>query len=182
MGYQAEMSGPERPALIGVRVDAAGLRAVEQALGVILPEPAGLASGNRWVTVFGLGPDEWLIRTRPDEEEDWLAKLKAAAAGAFSAVVLVSDAYRVFTITGPEALDVLAQATGVDIHPSTFPTGRAMRAGFARISALIHRLDDRPSLDVYVDASLARYAGRWIDSAIGGEVRARGDSRKKGAR
>ena len=26
----------------------------------------------------------------------------------------------------------------------------------------------RPSFDIYVDASLARYAGRWIESAIGG--------------
>ena len=72
-----------------------------------------------------------------------------------------------FTVTGPDTLDVLAQSTGVDVHPSAFPTGRAVRAGFARTSALIHRLDDRPSFDVYVDASLARYAGRWLESAIG---------------
>ena len=89
-------------------------------------------------------------------------------------MVLVSDAWRVFTVTGPDALDVLAQATGVDVHPSVFPTGRAVRAGFARISALIHRVDDRPSFDVYVDASLARYAGLWLESAVGGgEIPAR---------
>ena len=166
MGYRVEIAGPVRPALVSLRVGAEGSPAMEAALGVALPRPAGPASGNGTVTVFGLGPDEWLVRVPPDEEELWLERLEAAAAGSFAAAVLVSDAWSVFT--GPDALDVLAQSTGVDVHPSAFPTGRAMRAGFAGISALIHRLDDRPSFDVYVDASLARYAGRWLESAIGG--------------
>ena len=167
MGYQVRIGGPERPVLISLRVGAEGLPAMERVLGVTMPRPAGLAARSGSVVVFGLGPDEWLIRTAPDEEDYWLARLEAAA-GSFSAVVLVSDAWRVFTITGPDTLDVLAQATGVDAHPAVFPTGRAVRAGFAGITALFHRLDDRPSFDVYVDASLARYAGRWIESAIGG--------------
>ena len=174
MGYQTEMSGPERPALISLRVGAEGLPAVERALGVTAPRPAGLVAKNGSVTVFGLGPDEWLIRTGSDEEEDWLARLQEAAAGSFSAVVLVSDAYRVFTIAGPETLDVLAQATGVDVHPSAFPTGRAARAAFARIAAVIHRFDDGPAFDIYVDASVERYARGWIESAIGGGGRSRG--------
>ena len=166
MGYRVEIGGPERPALVSLRVEAEGRPAVERALGVPLPRPAGPVSGSGTVTVFGLGPDEWLVRTGPDDEAGWLARLEEAAAGSFSAVVLVSDAWRVFTLTGPESLEVLAQATGVDVHPSAFPTGRAVRTAFARVTALIHRLDDGPSFDVYVDASLARYAERWMESAI----------------
>ena len=86
-------------------------------------------------------------------------------------MVLVSDARGVFTIAGPEALEVLARSTGVDVHPCSFPTGRALRAAFAGTSALIHGIDDRPAFDVYVDAALARYAGRWIASAMGAVVR-----------
>ena len=167
MGYRAEVSAPGRPALICLRTDAEGVPALERVLGVALPRPGGLAPGNGSVMVFGLGPDEWLIRTAPEEEDEWLARLQEAAAGSFSAVVLVSDAWRVFTVAGPDTLDVLAQATGVDLHLSAFPAGRAVRAAFARISAVIHRVDDRPTFDVYVDAALARYAGRWIESAIG---------------
>ena len=167
MGYRVDIVGPERPALISLRVDARGMPAVERALGAALPRPAGLASRIDSVTLFGLGPDEWLIRVSPNDEEEWLARLDEAAAGSFSAVVRVSDAWRVFTLAGPETLDVLSQATGVDLHPSRFPTGRAVRAAFARITALMHRVDDRPSFDVYVDASLARYAGRWMERAVG---------------
>ena len=167
MGYRAEMGDPVRPALIGLRIGAEGLPAVERALGVAAPRPCGLAAVNGSVAMFALGPDEWLIRTGPDEEEPWLERLEEATAASFSAVVLVSDAWRVFTVTGPETLDVLAQATGVDLHPSAFPTGRVVRAAFARVAAVIHRFDDRPSFDVYVDASVARYAQRWMESAIG---------------
>ena len=170
MGYRMEVSAPERPALLSLRIAAEGVSEVERVLGAALPPPAGLAPRNGSVTMFGLGPDEWLIRTAPDEEEGWLARLEEATAGSFGAVVLVSDAWRVFTVTGPDTLEVLAQATGVDVHPAEFPTGRAVRAAFARISALIHRLDDRPSFDVYVDASLARYAGRWFESATRGRT------------
>ena len=170
MGYRVEVGGPVRPALVSLRVGANTSPAVEAALGVALPRPAGLASGNGAVTVFGLGPDEWLVRVPPDGEEHWLERLEAAVAGSFAAAVLVSDAWSVFTVTGPDALDVLAQSTGVDVHPSAFPDGRAVRAGFASISALIHRLDDRPSFDVYVDAALERYAGRWLESATGALV------------
>ena len=162
------MSGPVRPALISLRIGADGLPAVERALGVAAPRPSGLAAVNESVAMFALGPDEWLIRTGPDEEDRWLAKLEEAAADSFGAVVLVSDAWRVFTVTGPETLDVLAQATGVDLHPCAFPTGRVVRAAFARIAAIIHRLDDRPAFEIHVDASVARYAQRWIESAIGG--------------
>ena len=168
MGYRVEVAGPVRPALVSLRVGAEASPAVEAALGAALPRPAGPVTRNGSVTVLGLGPDEWLVRVPPDEEEHWLARLEAMAAGSFAAAVLVSDAWSVFTVAGPDALDVLAQSTGVDVHPSAFPTGRAVRAGFARTSALIHRLDDRPSFDVYVDASLSLYTGRWLESAIGG--------------
>ena len=167
MGYRIEVRGPERPALIGLRIGSQGSSAVETALGLALPPPAGRASRSGFVTVFGLGPDEWLIRTAPEEEEEWCARLNEAAAGSFSAVVLVSDAWRVFTISGPDTLEVLAQGTGVDVHPSVFPAGCAVRAGFARITALIHRRDDRASFDVYVDSALERYAGQWLEAAVG---------------
>ena len=174
MGYRVEIGGPGRPALISLRIDEGGVPAVERALGVSLPRAAaGLVTASGAVTAFGLGVDEWLIRVEPEEEGAWLGTLEEAVAGSFGAVVIVSDAYRVFTIAGPDSLDVLAQATGIDVHPSAFPTGRAARAGFAAIAALIHRLDDRPAFDIYVDSSLVRYAGRWIEAATGGGASAR---------
>ena len=77
-----------------------------------------------------------------------------------ASVVLVSDAYRVLQVTGPERLDVLTQATGVDLDPRAFPTGRATRTAFAKVSGIIHRVDERPAFDLYVDASARRLCGQ----------------------
>ena len=168
MAYRISVSGPRSASLLDLRATAPGAAAFASALGLALPRPSGLAATDGSIFVFGLGPDEWLVRTPAREEEQWLARLEAAASGAFASVVLVSDAYRVFSLRGPDTPDVLAQATGVDLHPSAFPTGRATRAAFARISAIFHRTGDRPSFDLYVDRALARYAERWIRAASGG--------------
>ena len=170
MAYDVEWRDPERAALISVRGGPEGQAAAERVLGLAMPSSAERVAGNGAVTVFGLGPDEWLVRIPSDEEAVWLARLEEATAGRFAAVVLVSDAWRVFTLTGPGSLDVLAQATGVDMHPSVFPTGRAVRAAFARMGALVHRTGNRPSFDVYVDATLARYAAQWLEAARGGDA------------
>ncbi|MGI9334869.1 MAG: sarcosine oxidase subunit gamma [Gammaproteobacteria bacterium] len=166
MAYRVELKGPDRPALINVRVGANDLAAVEQTVGLTAPTPCGAVSKSASVTVFGLGPDEWLIRTRQDEEQLWLDRLEVATARTCSAVVLVSDAHSVFRIAGADALEVLAQATGLDVHRSAFPTGSATRTAFAKGSALIHRLDETPSFDLYFDSALTRYARAWLQCAI----------------
>ena len=167
MSYRVTLGDPARSSLIDLRAGAEGRSALESELGFELPAPSGLAAGDGSVVVFGLGPDEWLLRTPLPEEDEWLARLEAALSPCFASAVLVSDAYRTLHVTGPDTLDVLAQTTGVDLDPGTFPTGRATRAGFARTSAILHRTDDRPSFDIYVDTSLVAYASRWLEAASG---------------
>ena len=167
MSYRITLSGPERASLINLRARAAGRAAIESALGLGLPAPSGLAAGDASVLVFGLGPDEWLLRTPLPEEDMWLTRLEEALSSFLASAVLVSDAYRVFRVAGPDCLDVLAQATGVDLDPRGFRTGRATRAAFAKVSAILHRVDDQPSFDLYVDSSLSAYVSRWLETASG---------------
>ncbi len=167
MSYRITLSGPERASLINLRARAAGRAAIESALGFGLPAPSGLAAGDASVLVFGLGPDEWLLRTPLPEEDVWLTRLEEALSSTLASVVLVSDAYCVLSIAGPDCLGVLAQSTGVDLDPRAFPTGRATRAAFAKVSAILHRVDDQPSFDLYVDSSLSAYASKWLETASG---------------
>ncbi len=171
MSYRVTLGDPARASLINLRARAAGRAALESALGLELPAPSGPAADDGALLLFGLGPDEWLLRTPFREEDEWMARLEAALASSFASALLVSDAYRVLRISGPETIDVLAQATGVDLDPSAFPTGRATRAAFAKVSAIFHRVDDRPAFDLYVDSALARYAFRWLEAASGVALR-----------
>ena len=168
MPYRVTLHGPERASLINLRARAEARAAIESELGFALPAPSGPATGNGGTLAFALGPDEWLFRTPLPDEDEWLRRLEAALAGHLASAVLVSDAYGVLRTTGPDTLDVLVQATGVDLDPETFPTGYATRAAFAKVSAILHRLDDRPAFDIYVDSSLADYAAKWLEASSGG--------------
>ena len=170
MSYRVTLSAPEPPALINLRARGEGRGALGTALDLELPTPSGIAAGRKPVLVFGLGPDEWLLRTPRRDESAWLVRLKEALSSFLASAVLVSDAYRVFRIAGPDCLDVLAQATGVDLDPRAFPTGRTTRTAFAKVSAIVHRVDERPAFDLYVDASLAAYVAKWLEAASGVSV------------
>ena len=167
MSYRVILSAPERPSLINLRARGEARVALEAILGLELPAPSGTAAGRDAILVLGFGPDEWLLKTPPGDEDQWIGHLDAALSDFFASAVLVSDAYRVIQITGPECLDVLAQATGVDLDPGAFPTGRATRTAFAKASATLHRVDERPTFDLYVDASLATYVAKWLEAASG---------------
>jgi len=167
VSYRVTLSAPERPALINLRARGEGRGALGAALDLELPAPSGIASVRDSILLFGLGSDEWLLRTPPRDEDEWLARLEEALSSFLASAVLVSDAYRVIRVAGPDCLDVLAQATGVDLDPGAFPAGRATRAAFAKVSAILHRVDERPAFDLYVDASLAAYVAKWLEAASG---------------
>jgi len=168
MPYRVTVHGPERASLINLRARAQARAAIESELGIALPAPSGPATGNGGAFTFALGPDEWLLRTPLPDEDEWLRRLAAALAGRPASAVLVSDAYGVLQVAGPDTLDVLVQATGVDLDPETFPTGCVTRTAFAKVSAILHRIDDRPAFDIYVDSSLADYAAKWLEASSGG--------------
>ena len=165
MSYRVTLCAPERPSLINLRARGEGRSALEAALDLELPAPSGIAAARDSILVFGLGPDEWLLRTPPRDEDEWLAHLEKALSSFPAGAVLVSDAYRVLQVVGPDTLDVLAQATGVDLDPGTFPTGRATRAGLAKVSAILHRVDEQPAFDLYVDSVVAAYVAQWLSVA-----------------
>ena len=167
MSYRVTLGAPEHASLINLRARGEGRVALATALGLELPAPSGVAAARDSRLVFGLGPDEWLLRTPLPDEDEWLARLEDALSSHLASAVLVSDAYRVLRVEGPDALDVLAQSTGVDLDPTAFPTGRATRAALAKVSAILHRVDDRPAFDLYVDSSLAAYVAKWLSAAAG---------------
>ena len=167
MSYRVTLSAPECASLINLRARGEGRVALAAVLGLELPAPSGIAAARDSILVFGLGPDEWLLRTALQDEDEWLARLEGALSTCLASAVLVSDAYRVFRVVGPDVLDVLAQATGVDLYPGAFPTGRATRAALAKVSAILHRVDERPAFDLYVDSVVAAYVAQWLSAASG---------------
>ncbi len=125
--------------------DAAFLAAAKKALGVALPLAANTVSmrkGKKAVTVFWLGPDEWLVHSADGSQISLLKALQTAFKGLHTAVTDVSDYFVVIELHGSTVHDLLARGCPLDLHPRTFKPGDCAQSYFAKASILLHRVDD----------------------------------------
>ena len=136
-------------------------------LGFELPRMPNSTTGNREITGLWLGPDEWLVTTDDGKEAALADALREAIKGRHGAVTQVSDSYLVFRISGNDAVAVLNQGTGIDLHPRSFSSGKCVRTSLGKMAVILHQLDDAPSYDVYVWRSYAHYSSMWLDKAAG---------------
>lgn len=157
---------------LSVRIDPElpAAAAVEQLIGVRLPR-AGRSASAAGVTVYWLGPDEWLIVGSADAAA--LAQVLRPAGGA---VVDVSGQRTVIELSGPYAREVLAKGCALDLHP------RVVSAGFAAPTLLAHvpvviavQANGEPALGsaaelsaaIYVRSTFARHLADWLlDAAV----------------
>jgi sarcosine oxidase subunit gamma len=156
--------------LRGDATDAAFLSAVSSVVGAEpTTGPNTSAKGTDGIHILGVGPDEWLIVTQPGKGSDIAIALRTALAGQFAPVVHVGDGRTTIRIAGPNARDVLAKGTAIDLHPAAFGSGQCAQTTIARTSALIHCLEAGgkapETFDVIVAASFAEYLWTWLEDA-----------------
>jgi len=121
--------------------DANFTRAAAEALGVALPlAPNTVAADARAaVTVFWLGPDEWLIHCPLADADKLLQELRRRLAALHCAVTEVTDYYTVLELRGVDAAAVLARGCPLDLHARAFPAGSCAQSRFGNASVLLHR-------------------------------------------
>lgn len=112
-----------------------------------------------------LGPGRWLLRAPIDREPALEAALRPAAAPPDVSIVRVSDTLTFFTVTGPDAAQVMAVATPLDLHPAAFTDRDISYTEAFGLKALVARCDGGFELAVeqsygdMVETFLARIAG-----------------------
>ena len=158
----AELTPPAQVTLRGRLADPVFARAVGAALGLVLPGEANTVRTAEGVSVLWLGPSEWLVAAEAGVEGGLVRTLSGALQGAHAAVVDVSGQRARLRLAGPQALDLLAKGMTLDLDAHAFPTGRCAQTLLAKAGVLIHRLDDRPTFDLYVRRSFADYLARWL--------------------
>ena len=138
---------------------------VGAAFGAAPPlRPLGSAVEGPRVALW-LGPDEWLLIAE-DEPADLGAKLEAALAGVFHALVDVSHRQAAIDISGPGAARLLSAGAPLDLDLSAFPVGMATRTLLLKAEITLwrreperFRLETARSFAPYVAAVLTRAAG-----------------------
>lgn len=139
--------------------------AVRNVMGFDLPAVANTMTANGELTVFWLGPDEWLILTPSGGEAGIARDLRAALDGLFVAVTDVSGGQTLITLGGERVREVLAKGCSLDLHPRMFGAGQCAQTHLARTGVLIHQIDNAPTFALIVRRSFADYLWRWIEDA-----------------
>lgn len=153
MGYDAVV---ERcPSLCLIDLRGAAAPAAELLRGARLAPPA---EPNRWLghgetIVAWIGPRRWMI-VAPMEREAELIDMVAKPVAGMSAVP-VSDTLAVFSVSGPAAAEIVAQASPLDVHPRSFPEDGASLTAFFEQTALLLRRSG--AFACLVDASYEDY-------------------------
>ena len=136
-------------------------------LGLELPTAAGRSAAAADGTVHALwtGPGDWLI-TCPDASRLSLESgLRTVLEGMSGALTDVGHGFVVVNLSGPAAVDVLAQGCGLDLDPSVFTDGACAMTAMARMRVVIHRLPRGGGYDVYVARSYAESLWHFLTMA-----------------
>jgi sarcosine oxidase, subunit gamma len=145
--------------------DAAFLAGVQRCCGVALPIQPNTVSASANITALWLGPDEWLLVSAPSTEQQLVSSLQDALRGLRFAVTNITDGQTVLHLQGKSAIDVLRKGCSLDFHPRVFKPGHCAQTLVAKAGALIHYIDQSPSLDLIVRRSFAEYLALWLKDA-----------------
>jgi sarcosine oxidase subunit gamma len=158
----------ERPIerVLGIRFEAsdgAAMQAIEDRFGLRLRVgSSAVRSGN--ALALCLGPGDWLVLpTAPVDHHAAGATLVDAGWSAVDA----SDAWFAVRVEGPASRSVLAEASALDTRPDRFGFDATAVTRFARLRALVHRIEGSDAFDVLVERSHARYLWTWLSGSMG---------------
>lgn len=143
--------------------DAAFASAVEQATGMALPAALAVVSAGDQ-SLQWLGPDEWLLIVPSGTEFAVEQKLRTALDGQHISIVNVSGGQTLLELSGPNVRQVLMKSTSYDVHPSSFPVGKAVGTHFAK-SQLVIRHTGEDTWELVVRRSFADYIWLWLQDA-----------------
>lgn len=135
---------------------------IAAALGLTMAARPNLAAHKDGVTILWVGPDRWLVVEPERPGRELGARLNEALASTPATLTDLSHGRTVFRIAGCSSRDLLAKGCGVDFHPRAFPVDSCTQSLLGHVGALLHAVDEAPSLDLYVARSYALTVLEWL--------------------
>jgi sarcosine oxidase subunit gamma len=147
-----------------LRTDPAGPGAagVEAWLGAPLPGAGTWTDGR--VAATWLGPDEWLLTSPFVTPADLERAARRALGPGAGAVVDVSAQRTTLRLRGVHAPDVLETGCAIDLHPRSFPAGRAVSTTLGGVGVVLAAVGEN-DYRLLVRASFAAHLAAWLEDA-----------------
>ena len=153
----------ERPAAIAqIQAWPDTLAAVEAAITQTLeieemPAP-GCATDYGGGRLLALGAGRLLVSA---DDEELVARCRAAVSSADAAIIDISHGRTVFSITGVAAAALLSRCVALDVDAAAFPPGRVAETAIHHVDVLIHRQSER-RFDIWAPRSFAEALAEWL--------------------
>ena len=139
--------------------------AVSDVLSDGLPLVANTVTDVQGITMYWLGPDEWLIVTPGERRAAIEAELRKVLTGLRVAVTDVSGGQTVLQLHGAHVRDVLAKGCPIDLHPRAFSIGQCAQSHLAKAPILIGQIENQPYFELIFRRSFADYLWTWLETA-----------------
>ena len=167
MGYQATIEKQDLLAVFDIKGDASAVAKRVSHLGMPLPASANTLTAKDGHQLCWVGEDHWLLLAPVKKETGLLGSLNPHDPALDCRVVLVSDAYTFFTVTGNQADDILAIASPLDTRRINFPDNAAAFSELFGIRGLMLRRPDGYS--IAVEHSYADMVTIYFDKVLTGK-------------
>ena len=125
MGYQATIKKLGLSAIFDIKGDASAASKRISHLGLVLPSEVNTATEKDGQYLCWVWENHWLLLAPAEKENQLLDTLAPHDSAMDCRIVLVSDAYTFFTVTGNQADEILAIASPLDIRLINFPKNAA---------------------------------------------------------
>jgi heterotetrameric sarcosine oxidase gamma subunit len=159
----------ERPFVgkVMLRLDARyAWEGAEASFGLAVQFPAaGFATRGEGLSILSLSRDAYLLITPPNGQYDLMLRLRAALSGKRVAIADVSSGYSTFRLSGPASTELLYRGCSAPLDAPDFACGRCITTKVAKVTAIIHRIDDARGFDIHVPRSLGRSLWAWLADA-----------------
>lgn len=136
--------------------------AIQQALGLHLPERFGAYTRAGDLDALWLGPDEWLLVAPPGAAAS-LPNTVAQAAGKTHHMLLDVSANRTcIEMQGADARYVLAKGCHEDLASPMFRGPRVVQTVLAKVPVILQLVSDAPVVRIFPRNSFAVHLARWL--------------------
>lgn len=165
--YDARVQRLPTPALIELQGEPGDLAPRLARLGLAEPAPlrAARADGR---TLLRPTPTLWVLLGAPGEGPELMRLLGSPAPASDTLIVDLSDGHVHWAVTGPQAAELMAVATPLDIHPRAFaPDGATYTEAFG-LRALVLRHPD--GFHLAIERSHGPMVGDWFARIQGSEA------------
>lgn len=151
--------------LRGNAEDARLAGAVSGVMGDGLPIAPNTLTELDGISMYWLGPDEWLIVTPDDRRKAIERDLRQALMGLRFALTDVSGGQMALHLHGRHVRDVLAKGCPIDLHPRVFGIGQCAQSHLGKAPVLIGQIEEQPHFELIVRRSFADYLWTWLETA-----------------